>query len=91
MSISVNAEFDIFACTPIQTTIVHTTYVTYKPIASEEQADLDFLIPAHSDTYIDLNKKLYIRSKLTKANGKIGQYRFHCGDEKFFVLAPLSM
>jgi len=43
--------------------------VTYKPIASAEQSDLEFLIPA-DDTYDELNIKLYIRGKLTKADGK---------------------
>ena len=43
--------------------------MTYKPIASVEQSDLEFLIPADNDIYVDLNIKLYIRCKLTKADG----------------------
>ena len=43
--------------------------MTYKPIASAEQSDLEFLIPAYNDTYVDINIKLYIRGKLTKADG----------------------
>ena len=43
--------------------------MTYKPIAFVEQSDLKFLIPADNDTYVDLNIKLYIRGKLTKADG----------------------
>jgi len=38
-------------------------------MASVEQSDLDFLIPADNDTYIDLNIKIYIRGKLTKVDG----------------------
>jgi len=34
-----------------------------------EQSDLEFLILADNDTYVDLNIKLYIRGKLTKADG----------------------
>jgi len=34
-----------------------------------EQSDLEFLIPDENDTYVDLNIKLYIRGKLTKADG----------------------
>jgi len=34
-----------------------------------DQSDLEFLIPSDDDTYIDLVIKLYIRGKLTKANG----------------------
>jgi len=68
MSVSLSSEFDIFAPGPIQTSVVETTEVTYKPIASVEQSDLEFLIPADNDTYVDLNK-LYIRRKLVKAEG----------------------
>jgi len=69
MSVSLRSEFDLFAPRPIQTFVVETTEVTYKPIASVEQSDLEFLIPADNDTYVYLNIILYIRSKLTKAVG----------------------
>jgi hypothetical protein len=39
--------------------------VAYKPIASVEQSDLEF-ITADNDIYIDLNIKLYIPGKLVK-------------------------
>ena len=35
-----------------------------------EQSDLEFLIPDHLDTYIDLDIKLYIRGKLISGDGK---------------------
>jgi len=69
MSVSLSSEFDIFTPRPIQTSVVETTEVTYKPIASVEQSDLELLIPADNDTYVDLNIKLNIRGKLVKANG----------------------
>ena len=53
----------------MQASIVETTEVTYKSIASVDQSDLEFLIPSDSDTYIDLNIRLYIRGKLTKKDG----------------------
>jgi len=65
--VSLSSEFDIFAPTPIQTPVLETTEVTYKPIAS---ADLDFLNPTYNDTYVDLNIKIHIRGKLIKADGK---------------------
>jgi len=43
--------------------------VRYKPIPSVEQSDLEFLIPADIDTYVNLNIKLYIRGNLTKDDG----------------------
>jgi len=63
------SEFDIFASTLIQTSIVDTTEVTYKATASMEQSDLEILIPAVNATYVDLNIKVYIRGKLTKVDG----------------------
>jgi len=53
----------------IQTSVVEKSDVTYKPIDSVQQSDLEFLIPADNDTYVYLNIKLYIRGKLVKANG----------------------
>jgi hypothetical protein len=67
---SLSSEFDIFASKPVQSSVLETTEVAYKPIASVEQSDLEFLIPADNDTYIDLNIKLYIRGKLVKEDGK---------------------
>jgi len=62
--------------------------VTYKPIASVEQSDLEFLIPADNDTYVDLNIKLYIRGKLTKADDtNLDNTDFSAGTNNF--LHPL--
>jgi len=41
----------------IQASVAETTEVIYKPIASVEQSDLEILIPADNDTYVDLNIK----------------------------------
>jgi hypothetical protein len=67
---SISSEFDIFASKPVQSSLQETTEVAYKPLASVQQSDLKFLIPADSGTYIDLNIKLYIRGKLVKEGGK---------------------
>jgi hypothetical protein len=40
----------------------------YEPIASIYQSDLEFLVPAGHDTYIDLNMQLYVRGQLTKTD-----------------------
>ena len=68
-AVSLSTEFDIFATIPVQTSVLETTEMAYKPIASIDQSDLEFLIPEDHDTYIDLNIHLYIRGKLTKAEG----------------------
>jgi len=65
----VSSEFDTFARKPVQLAIQETNVVHYKPIASVDQSDLEFLIPADYDTYIDPNIKLYVKGKLTKADG----------------------
>jgi len=68
-TVSVSSEFDIFASNPIQSAVADTTELNYKPIASVDQSDLEFLITSNDDTYIDLDMKLYIRGNLTKADG----------------------
>jgi len=67
---SVNTEFDIFAQKPVQTSVQETIETIIRPIASVEQSDLEFLIPAEHDTYIELNILLYVRGKLSTADGK---------------------
>jgi len=65
----VSNEFDIFAPKPIQLAIQDTKVVHFKPIASIDQSDLEFLVPADYGTYIDPDIKLYVRGKLAKADG----------------------
>ena len=65
----VSSEFDIFARKPVQESILETLDVVYKPIASDDQSDLEFLIPADNETYIDPDIKVYVRGKLTKIDG----------------------
>ena len=68
--VSAISEFDMFATRPVQSSTIETIETAYKPIASLDQSDFEFLIPADHDTYIDLNIQLYIRGKLTQADGK---------------------
>jgi len=57
----------------------------YKPTACVEQSDLEFFISADNDTYVDLNIKLYIRGKLTKADGtNLDNTDFTVFTNKFF-------
>jgi hypothetical protein len=62
---SVSSEFEIFAHRPIQTSVLGTVEIVYKPITPVYRNDLDFLIPSDSDTYIDLD-----RGKLFYCAGK---------------------
>ena len=65
----ISTAFDLFASKPRQDGCVDTTETIYKPIASADQTDIEFLVPADSDTYIDPNIKLFIRGKLVKTDG----------------------
>ena len=67
--VSASTEFDIFATRTVQTSTLEMIKPTYNPIASLDQSDLEFLVPADQDTYIDLNIQLYVRGKLTQADG----------------------
>ena len=64
-----STEFDLFERKARQDGCLETTETIYKPIASVDQTDIAFLIPADSDTYIDPNLKLFIRGKLVKNDG----------------------
>jgi hypothetical protein len=55
---------------PIQTDLLGTVEPVYKPLAPLEQIDLEFLITGESDTYIDLDIKLYVLGKLVTSSGK---------------------
>ena len=68
--VSASTVFDIFDTKPVQTSTLETIETAYKPIASIDQSDLEFLIPADYDKYIYLNIQLFIRGKLTKAGGR---------------------
>jgi len=46
----VTSDFDIFAQKPIQTVILETHVIHYKPIATVDQNDLEFLIPGDTDS-----------------------------------------
>jgi hypothetical protein len=66
---TVSSELDIFGPKPVQSAILGTTQVTYKPTAAVEPIDLEFVVPADNDTYIDMNIHIYVKGKLTKADG----------------------
>jgi hypothetical protein len=65
----VGTKFDIFAPKPVQSGVEQTIDTIYKPVASVDQSDLQFVIPGDPDTYLDLEIKLYVKGKLVKADG----------------------
>jgi hypothetical protein len=46
----VSSEFDVFAPKPVETSILESIGVEYKPIAPIDQSDLEFKIPSDHDT-----------------------------------------
>ena len=65
---SVSSEFDIFAERPIQRSVLGTEVTVYKPV---DQKDLEFFIHSYSNINIDLDIKLYVRSKWVSGSGKM--------------------
>jgi len=57
-------EFDIFVRKPKQSSTLETNETIYRPIASVDQTDLEFVIPGDSDTYMDLDLKMFVKGKL---------------------------
>jgi len=66
----ISSEFDIFVRKPIQSAILDTHVVRYKPIATVDQNDLEFLIPGDNETYIALDIKLFVKGRLLGADGR---------------------
>ena len=64
-----SSQFDTFAKKPVQESVHETVDVVYKPIASVDRSDLEFLIPTNNKTYIDPDIKVYISGKLKKIDG----------------------
>ena len=70
--------------------------VRYKPIATVDQNDLEFLIPGDSESYIDLDIKLYVKGRLLGADGKdLDASDFTVGTNNFLhslfsVASPLT-
>ena len=62
-------ELDLFARKTEQDSCLETTEVLYKPSASVDQTDIEFLVPGVSETYIDVNLKLFIRGEIIKRDG----------------------
>jgi hypothetical protein len=62
-------EFDIITRKARQAGTVDTTETIYKTIAPIDQSDVEFIIPADNETYVDPNTKLYVSGNLVKVDG----------------------
>jgi len=47
----ISSEFDIFVKKPTQSAILDSHVVRFKPIATVDQNDLEFLVPGDNETY----------------------------------------
>ena len=77
----VSSEIDIFAHKPVQTSILKTVETIFRPIASADHSDLEFLFPSEKDTYIDLYIRLFVKGKLTASDGRLWGDVLHCRDK----------
>jgi len=66
----ISSEVDIFVKKPIQSATLDSHVVHYKPIATLDQNDIEFLIPGDNETYIDLEIKLFVKGRLLGYDGK---------------------
>lgn len=65
----VKSEFDIFAKKPVQTSVLSSQIVRYKPIAPVDQNVFEFVFSGDNDTYIDLNVHFMVTGKIVKLDG----------------------
>ena len=65
------SELDLFTVPPTQTSIQEASWVEYQPISSiQTRAPIEFDVTGTGEDYIDCaNILLYVRAKITKANG----------------------
>ena len=65
------SELDLFSVPPTQTSIENGVLVEYHPISSlADGAPIEFEVSSSGDDYIDFaNSYLYVRAKITRANG----------------------
>jgi len=82
--------FDIFAHKQVQTSELGTIENAYKPIATVDQNDLEFFIPADKDNYIHINIKLYFRSKFVSGSGNNGDASDHTAVTNDFLHSLFS-
>jgi hypothetical protein len=57
---TVSTGFDIFAPNPMQEAVQETVEITYKPIPTIDETDLEFNISAGNNTYVDTNIRLFL-------------------------------
>ena len=60
----VGTGFEMFGRKPKQSSTVETNETIYRRMASVDQTDIEFVIPGDSDTYVDLELKLFVKGKL---------------------------
>lgn len=75
------SELDLFSTPTVQSNILKTEEVAYKPIASlDNSSDLEFVSLGHGDTYRDLSS-IYLRLKVQLVKIKDGKEDFYTGKE----------
>jgi hypothetical protein len=80
----VSTELDVFAQKSVQEAVVETLETDYKPIASVDMSDLEFVIHGDNDTYLDLDIKIYVRGKFIKRDGTdLDETDFTAGTNNF--------
>jgi hypothetical protein len=63
---------------------------TYKPIATIDQSDLEFTIPAETDFYVDPNIHIFVSGQLVSADGKVLDSTDHTSVSKNLLLSLFS-
>jgi hypothetical protein len=87
---SVKVGFDFFAPNPVQEAVLETVETTYNPIATIDESDLEFHIPAHSDFYIDPNIHIYLSGQLLASDGKALDANEHTAVTNNFLHSTFS-
>jgi hypothetical protein len=65
-----NAKFDIFAPKFVQAGVQEIVEVTHIPIATMDQSDLEFTVPADSEFCIDSDIYIFVSGQVVSTDGK---------------------
>ncbi|XP_038058761.1 uncharacterized protein F54H12.2-like [Patiria miniata] len=86
------SELDIFTIPPTQTSIEKAQWEEFHPISTiSDGGPIEFFVPGSGEEYMDLNQtQLYVRAKITKADGSNLTAADHVGPVNLFLQSLFS-
>ena len=86
------SELDLFSIPPTQTSIIKGQWIEYHPLSNiTDSGPIEFNVSGSGDEYLDLARtQLYVKAKITKANGTALDPNEQVGPVNLFLHALFS-